>query len=396
MVAAGPPLTPSETAALAALESSTLHRLLGVRRGSDRFWHDSSNRLPYDVVIVDEASMVSLSMFAKLLSALRPSARLVLVGDPHQLVSVEAGAVLGDLVGDESLGRTPSRAAELAEVVPLDVPGPSVASSPGALLRDGIALLTRSRRFEGEGTIDQLAKAIKAGEADEVLALLRSGDAALDFVEVPDDEPVPVEVLRPVLLSVASAVIEAAVSGDYVAALAALEEHRLLCAHREGLRGVGHWERQVQTWLLREELVSPRRDGRYAGQPLLVTSNDYDNKLWNGDTGVVVASGEELVAYFSTGGEPARVPLGRLGDVRPMQAMTVHRSQGSQFKAVTVLLPAANSPLGKRETLYTAVTRAQERVRVIGSADAVVAAVGHRVPRASGLRSRLRREGQIR
>jgi exodeoxyribonuclease V alpha subunit len=379
-------LRASEKEALAALPSSTLHRLLGVRRGSDRFWHDASNRLPYDVVVVDEASMVSLSMFAKLLAALRPGTRLILVGDPHQLVSVEAGAVLLDVVGDDvAVGRTPERFAALASVVPVDVPGEQVPPSPGARLRDGVAELTRTRRFEGEGPIDLLAQAIKGERPDEVLSLLRAG-GPLELVEKEDDQPVPPAVLRPVLLEVAAAVIEAAAAGDAAGALQALDRHRLLCAHR---RDVRHWEQEVQTWLLRDGLISPRRDGRYAGQPLLVTSNDYDNKLWNGDTGVVVAEGDGLVAYFSTGGEQTRVPLGRLGDVRPMHAMTVHRSQGSQFKAVTVLLPAATSPLGTRETLYTAVSRAEERVRVIGSVDAVVTAVGHPVHRASGLRRRL-------
>jgi exodeoxyribonuclease V alpha subunit len=379
-------LSTSEKEALATLPSSTLHRLLGVRRGSDRFWHDASNRLPYDVVVVDEASMVSLSMFAKLLEALRPGTRLILVGDPHQLVSVEAGAVLADLVGDdEDAGRTSERLAALASVVPADGPGVQVPASPGARLRDGVVGLTRTRRFEGEGPIDLLAQAIKGERPDEVLSLLRAG-GPLELVEKEDDQPVPASVLRPVLLEVATAVIEAAAAGDAVGALQALDRHRLLCAHR---RDVRHWEQEVQSWLLRDGLISPRRDGRYAGQPLLVTSNDYDNRLWNGDTGVVVAEDGVLVAYFSTGGEPARVPLGRLGDVRPMHAMTVHRSQGSQFKSVTVLLPPATSPLGTRETLYTAVTRAEERVRVIGSAGGILTAVARRVHRASGLQSRL-------
>jgi exodeoxyribonuclease V alpha subunit len=359
MMRADDRLSDAERTALAALPSSTLHRLLGVRRGSDRFWHDASNRLPYDVLVVDEASMVSLSMFAKLLEALRRDARLVLVGDPDQLVSVEAGAVLADIVDE-----------------------------PGAL-RDGIAVLTKTHRFAGNGTIDLLAKAIRRGDENEVIERLQAGEPELEFVELDDDDAVPIDVLRPVLVEVATAVAKAAEAGDALEALQALDKHRLLCAHREGPRGVRHWEQQVQSWLLRDGLVSPRRDGRYAGQPLLVTSNDYDNKLWNGDTGVVVQEGDELVAYFSTGGLPTRVPLGRLGPVVPMQAMTVHRSQGSQFAAVTVLLPSATSPLQTRETLYTAVTRAENSVRVVGSVQAVRAAVATRVHRASGLQARL-------
>ncbi len=145
----------------------------------------------------------------------------------------------------------------------------------------------------------------------------------------------------------------------------------------------------MQRWLVEELGVEPRRDGRYAGLPLIVTANDYDNGLYNGDTGVVVACGDDLVACFDRAGDPYDVPLGRLSDVMPLHAMTVHRGQGSQFDNVTVLLPPAASPLGTRETLYTAITRAKEGVRVIGSEEAVRAAVRRPVARASGLRQRL-------
>lgn len=380
-------LSLAEAEALTGLPSFTLHRLLGVRRGSDRFWHDASNRLPYDVVVVDEASMVSLSMFAKLLEALRPDARLILVGDPDQLVSVEAGAVLADLA-EGTGGRTAEALAALDEVVPHDaVAALKVASTLGARLRDGMALLTTTRRYEGEGPIDLLARAVKASDADEVVERLKTGDAAVRFIEVADDKPVPTELLRDPMVAVARAVAAAAAGDDAVGALKALDQHRLLCAHREGPRGVGHWERQMQAWLRQEGIVVGF--GRYAGQPLLITANDYDNRLWNGDTGVVVQEVGGLCAYFSTGGDPTRVPLGRLGNVRPMHAMTVHRSQGSQFAEVTYLLPPATSPLGTRETLYTAISRAEKRVTVVGSEAALRASVGHPVRRASGLPARL-------
>ena len=136
--------------------------------------------------------------------------------------------------------------------------------------------------------------------------------------------------------------------------------------------------------------VLPRADGRYAGEPLLVTANDYEIELFNGDTGVVVADGRGgLVAVFGRGGDPIEVPLVRLGAARPLHAMTVHRSQGSQFERITVVLPPAGSPLGTRETLYTAVTRATSHVRVVGSPEALVEAVGRPAARATGLRERL-------
>jgi exodeoxyribonuclease V alpha subunit len=145
----------------------------------------------------------------------------------------------------------------------------------------------------------------------------------------------------------------------------------------------------VQRWLVEDLAVDPRRDGRYAGLPLLVTANDYDNGLYNGDTGVVIDRDGVLVAAFDRAGEPYVLPLGRLSDVRPLHAMTVHRGQGSQFGRVTVILPPAGSPLGTREMLYTAVTRATDAVVVIGSADSARAAVARPVARASGLRDRV-------
>ena len=170
-------------------------------------------------------------------------------------------------------------------------------------------------------------------------------------------------------------------------ALDALDQHRVLCAHRAGPRGVRHWSELAEGWLAPD--VDPRSDGRYAGQPLLITSNDYEVGLYNGDTGVVVQQGDDLVAAFRRGGSPIVLPLVRLGDVRPLHAMTVHRAQGSQFVSVTVLLPLAASPLATRQTLYTAITRASSEVRLVGSAESVVASVSRPIARATGLRDRL-------
>ncbi len=380
-----------QEAFLRGLQATTLHRLLGMRRGTTRSWHDAENRLPHDVVVVDEASMVSLSLFARLLSALRPGARLLLVGDPDQLASVEAGAVLADLVAPGG-SRTPELRARLAAVVPDDPPGPEEGDTPQARVRSGVARLRTVYRYDEGSAIDDLAAAVRVGDASAALAVLRGGDPTVVFDELPDDAPVtgaPLAALREQVLQQAGQLVHAASSGDAVAALAALDAHRLLCAHREGPRGVEPWTRTVQRWVVDALGVQPRRDGRYAGLPLLVTANDPDNRLYNGDSGVVLARGEDLVAVFARGGDPYEVPLGRLADVRPLHAMTVHRSQGSQFARVTVLLPDAASPLGTRETLYTAVTRAAQGVRVVGSAEAVRAAVLRPVARATGLRDRL-------
>ncbi|HEY3086662.1 MAG TPA: exodeoxyribonuclease V subunit alpha [Jatrophihabitantaceae bacterium] len=386
-------LTAHDRGQLAGMSASTLHRLLGRRPGvASRFRHDRENRLPFDVVIVDEASMVSLTLMARLLEALAPPARLVLVGDPDQLASVEAGAVLGDLVEHDDVGRrTESFRAMLQEAIPgLDCPVRQ--STPAAALRESVALLRTVHRFGAGGPIAHLAEHVRAGRADETLALLTDPPDGIAFHLTPDDEPVSgaaLEALRGQLVH-EKAVIDAARSGDVEHALDALERHRMLCAHRAGPRGVRHWSDAIERWLAADDpLLTPRLDGRYAGQPLLVTSNDYENSLYNGDTGVVINQGDELAAAFRRGGEPVILPLVRLSEVRPMHVITVHRAQGSQFEEVTVLLPPATSPLATRQTFYTAITRASKLVRLIGSQEAVLASVNRRAARATGLRDRL-------
>jgi exodeoxyribonuclease V alpha subunit len=354
---------PADRERVGDLSATTLHRLLGWRPDArSRFRHDRTNRLPAEVVVIDEASMVSLTMMARLLEALRPATRLVLVGDPDQLASVEAGAVLGDLVDASS--------------------------------RVAVAALSTNRRFPSTSGIARLASAVQDGRGEEALEVFRASEASeVELVEVADDEVLSIEQLGDVRADVVSSgtvLHEAAEAGDAAAALAALDAHRLLCAHRRGPRGVTHWSALAERWVAEAHPVVPRADGRYAGEPLLVTANDYEIGLYNGDTGVVVGDGHGgLVAAFGRGGDPVVVPLVRLGAVRPLHAMTVHRSQGSQFARITVVLPPAGSPLGTRETLYTAVTRAQEHVRVIGSAEALVEAVGRPAARATGLRERL-------
>ncbi|MEZ0491032.1 exodeoxyribonuclease V subunit alpha [Kineococcus sp. TBRC 1896] len=353
--------TTAERSFLRGATASTLHRLLGIRPGSVRARFDAEHRLPHDVVIVDEASMVGLGVMARLLSALRPGARLVLVGDPQQLASVEVGAVLADLVAP-------------------------AASSP-----HGVAQLRRTHRYGG--TIAAIAQAVREERPADVVELLRAGGPDVEFLEVPDEELVTgaaLDVVRTDVVARSRAVVEAARAGDAEAALAALDTHRLLCAHRRGTRGVSHWGGLAQRWAVEELGVLPRPDGRYVGLPVIVTANDPAVGVFNGDTGVVLEEDGVLVAALGRGAGPLRVPLARLAAVEPVHAMTVHRSQGSQFETVTVLAAPERSPLATREMFYTALTRARSRVRVVGSARAVAAAVERPLARATGLADRLR------
>lgn len=355
------------------LGATTLHRLLGWRPdSSSRFRHDAQNRLPYDVVVVDECSMVSLTMMSRLLEAVRPEARLVLVGDADQLTSVEAGAVLADLVARPAVGPVDP---VLGRLVPDDVAGIAPAE-----LAAGVVRLDRGHRFGGG--IAALADAVRTGDASGVLDLLRSGAPDVSF-----HSPSDLEALRADVAVSGRAVVAAAATGDVDGALAALAEHRLLCAHRHGPFGVSEWDRWARA-LVTGPGADPR--GWYPGQPLLVTANDYDLGVWNGDTGVVLASGDGVIAAFDRPGGPIHLHPSRLAAVQTVYAMTIHRAQGSQYRRVSVVLPTEASALLSRELLYTAVTRAREHVRVIGTEEAVRAAVERQVLRASGLRQRTR------
>ena len=343
---------------LSGLKATTLHRLLGSRPDtSSRFRHHRGNRLPHDVIVVDETSMVSLTMMARLLEAVRPQTRLLLVGDADQLASVEAGAVLADLV--EGLnGRGDTR----------------------------VAALTTSHRFGA--SIGELASGIRVGDAHRVIDMLRTGDEHIEWINTDDWT----ERLRNVLLPHALRLRQAAVLGDAAAAVAALDEHRLLCAHRRGPYGIAHWNRQVERWLT-EATGEPIWSSWYAGRPVLIAANDYGLGLYNGDTGVTVLADGALRAVIASAAGPLDFATSRLGDVETMHAMTIHKSQGSQVDEVTVLMPPEDSRLLTRELFYTAVTRAKAKVRVVGSEAEVRAALDRRAVRATGLALRLRSPG---
>jgi exodeoxyribonuclease V alpha subunit len=348
-------------AQLRGLSATTIHRLLGYRPGSrSRFHHDGDQRLPHDVVIVDETSMVSLSLMARLIEALRSDARLVLVGDPGQLASIEAGAVLGDIVaGAGGAGETP-----------------------------GVAVLVRGRRYGDE--IARVAAAIRAGDSDAVVARLRESPGAVTWIDEDPGGPRSVDAVRAGVVQAGRIAIEAARADRAADALAALARFRVLCAHRRGPMGVSTWTARIETWLESEVPGFSARERWYIGRPLLVTENDRELRLYNGDTGVVVRTADDRVrAAFERGGEPVLYSPSRLGAIDTVYAMTIHKSQGSQFHTAAVLLPEPGSRILTRELLYTAATRAEDRLILVGTEEMVRAAVDRPVARASGLARRL-------
>ena len=379
-------------ARLRSLDATTLHRLLGWRPGShSRFRHHRGNRLPHDVVVVDETSMVSLWLMARLVEAVRPAARLILVGDPGQLTSIEAGAVLGDIVGPAADGlRMRPAAREALE----SASGRLVAAGsppPGATVGDGIVVLDRVHRYGGG--IAALAEAVRRGDADAVVRVLSDAPEGVDWIPVDVADPAAQAALTPIrdgAVAAGRAVLEAARAGAAAEAIEALGAFRVLCAHRRGEHGVATWMARIEGWL-GGEVDGFAAEGRwYVGRPLLVTENDYGLRLYNGDTGVVVATAPgRVAAAFERRGEILRFSPTRLAAVDTVHAMTIHKSQGSQFGTAAVLLPAPTSPILTRELLYTAITRARGQLILAGTEEAVRVAVSRPVTRASWLRQRL-------
>lgn len=364
------------------LPAVTVHRLLGARPDGG-FRHGAANRLPFDVVVVDETSMLPVTLMSRLLQALRPDARLILVGDPHQLVSVEAGAVLADLVARADTGA--ERPLPPALTATDALAGSDLTDPERIALSAGVVTLRRLHRFGS--TLGQVAAAVNAGDAESVLELIETDGGEYITLVDPDD----LDGVRADVTDWARRLRRSAGAGDIPGALTALAAHRVLCAHRDGAYGVSGWSRRVLDWIATDLPARPPSTGVWApGDPLLVTANDNALGVYNGDVGVVVARDgrpDHPAAVFPRGDDRHReVHPGRIAEVTAVYAMTIHRSQGSEFDGVTVILPPAESALLTRELLYTAISRARRRVRIVGTPDALRAAIGRRVARASGLR----------
>lgn len=390
------PLSP-EIAAAIPREAATIHRRLGFAFDDPtRFRHHADNPLDADVVLVDEASMVDLALMARLVDAVPESARLILLGDRDQLASVEAGAIFGDVC--------------------------LAGSSEDSVLRPATVHLTHRFRFDEDSPIGQLAEAIRDGDAARALALLRptdAGDALMADLPDEPDEPVddaplfaamsaptpPARVRRlspPAAGSPVSPVAREIVEG-YRALLEAttperalkrISEFRVLCAHRRGRFGAERIGRDIERLLVDAGLLpASRRYGRatdewYPGRLVMVTSNDYQLDLFNGDVGIALASPgdpDRLRVWFAAADGLRDVQPARLPPHESAFAMTIHKSQGSEFGGVVIVMPGKPSPIGTRELLYTAVTRARRDATIVGTEEVVANAVERRIVRASGL-----------
>lgn len=359
-------------------QALTLHRLLGYQPGRERPAHDARRPLHADIIVIDEASMVDLAMMARLARALPETARLILLGDRDQLASVQAGAVLGDLCAGYR-GYSPARAARLRRLCPAATVPEQATASP---LADGIALLNRSYRFRAEGGIGRLAVAVRAGDAAATRAALAVDDPALRLQPL-----MPAQPSWGGAVALADRYAQLLHDAAPAEALAAFERLRVLCALREGPFGVIELNRQIEQALRRRGLIGA--DG--AGRAIIITRNDYTLGLFNGDIGLLAYEPEHggLRACFPQPGGVRRLSPARLPPHESVFAMTVHKSQGSEFDEVVLVLPPQPHPLVTRELLYTGLTRARERLVIEAGEPTLEAAVRQPTERPSGLRDRL-------
>jgi exodeoxyribonuclease V alpha subunit len=342
----------------------TIQRLLGAVSGSSRFRHSARNQLPFDIVIVDEASMVALPLMIALVEALKPTARLILLGDKDQLASVEAGSVLGDIC---SAGE----------------------GSNASKLTESVVKLEKNYRFQIGSGIAKISRAVNAGFNNDALELLKSNtENDIAWQELPERE----ELRKFLAIKVLEGYQSYLAARSASEALDRFDNFRILCALRDGPYGVSGLNIAVESILGRKGLITPDIRG-YHGRPILITVNDYSMKLFNGDTGILFSdseSGGALKAFFpDPKGGVRSIPPERLPVHETAFTMTIHKSQGSEFEKVLMILPPIDSDILTRELIYTGITRAKNAVEIWANEMVFCKAVEKKIERNTGLKDAL-------
>lgn len=356
------------TEQLFAIEPVTIHRLLQMKHDGT-FQRNTANPVHADVVVIDESSMVSLSIMNSLLDAIDPSTRLILVGDPYQLASVDAGAVFGDIVR-------------------------GVSASSSAEGASSLVVLQRTHRFSSESVTAQLAAAVVQGNSTEALSILGDhGEHSTTEVRwLPDEgamgpQGISSSLIGQEAIKHAKVVIEAALEQRTHDALHELAGFKLLCGTRHGERGMHAWNRAIEA-ALKKEYRDLIRGEWYVGRPVIMNRNDYQLNLFNGEVGVTVATDDGVKVAFQDDDDIRLIDPILLTDVESQWAMTIHKSQGSEYRHAVVILPEPPSQILTRELLYTGLTRAKPQVTIAASATSVQLSIDTPVRRASGLTRR--------
>ena len=381
-------LTPAEFSAIPS-EAMTLHRLLGCRSDRAQPIYHSNNRLPIDVLVVDEASMVDMPMMAKIVAALPEHARLILLGDRDQLSSVESGAVLGDICNFAERGYSSQRASQLSALTGYALSSGSI--SEETHLGDNICLLRKSHRFGEHSGIGRLAHAVNCGDsqaANMCFELAYTDLARYDLCCADDYQKLvkcAVDGYRQYLV--------AALSAPPQIVLNLFNQFRLLCALRNGAFGVAGLNDNLEhalsaNCLIRRTVYSPW----YIGRPVMINQNDDTLNLFNGDIGIALSDQQgNLRVYFQlSDGSLKSIQPNRLPSHETAYAMTVHKSQGSEFNHTLLVLPDSYSPLLSRELVYTAITRARQKLTLYADPVIFSNAIQRPTRRISGLVQRIK------
>ncbi|KLN62805.1 exodeoxyribonuclease V subunit alpha [Vibrio sp. VPAP30] len=388
-------------------DASTLHRLLGALPNSAEFRHNRDNPLHLDMLVVDEASMVDLPMMYKLIDALPKHARLILLGDKDQLASVEAGAVLGDICSFNQFGFSHGQAAQIARLTGFETLAHTTNTQPS--IADSLCILKKSYRFDARSGIGQLAQAINVGSAQKVDWVWQKDFA--DIAQFPIDSQHYNQMIQ-MLVAEYSHYLKRidtpqldSVTGEVETmpqrAKAVLDHFarcRLLCAIREGDFGVAGLNQRIERALAARKLIQTQDELWYHGRPVMVARNDYALGLYNGDIGICMLDDSEnqprLKVFFELpDGSVKSVLPSRVPEHETAYAMTIHKSQGSEFEHTLMVLPPDYTPILTRELIYTGITRAKKRLSLYIDQRVMKRGIKVRTQRASGLVQRLQRKG---
>jgi exodeoxyribonuclease V alpha subunit len=376
-------------------EVRTIHRLLKPITGTPYFHFNADNPLSADVLVVDEASMVDLALMSKLVQAVKPAARLVLIGDKDQLASVEAGSVLGDICGRQAIcGFTKGFTGTIEQLTQTKLGETVQIPETTSVLQDCITILQHNYRFGPNSSIGALSRTVNHGDAQASMVYLKyPAEKAIVWHEIKSRTNLFHELSQYVIRGYRNYLT----IKDPVLAMKALTRFKILCALKIGPFGADTMNMLAEHILSEANLIAkcqPESHIGYRGRPILITRNDYDLGLFNGDIGITLpdpsAPDDELYVYFPAGlGGVKRFPLYRLPEHETVYAMTVHKSQGSEFDHIALVLPDTDYPLLTRELIYTGLTRARKEVSIWGIEPVLKSAISRRIERTSGLRDAL-------
>jgi len=376
-------------------EAFTIHRLLISITGSPYFRHNKDNPLKADVILVDEASMVDVALMAKLFNSIQKFTRIILVGDKDQLSSVEAGSALGDICNRETVTRVSKDTLDAIDQFLKDKEThfPHVLERQKGL-REHIIVLDKNYRFDEYSGIGGFSRAVNDGDCEAALShLIDSNDKGIDLKEV-NDRKTLYEALKEKIVDMYTPYLTA---DDPYKAVKLFNQFKVLCALRSGIFGVDSINQFIQKILYENGLIQfdeQEPDSMYKGRPIIITHNDYSLGLFNGDIGIILPefgskTGDLRAIFPINRSEIKHVPLHRLPGHETVYAMTIHKSQGSEFNDVIIILPDNYYPILTRELVYTGITRAIRSVSIWGKKEVLKEAISKKIERTSGLRDAL-------